>query len=498
MNIESLLRGADPALTVSIPDPDLRAARIISSVDTDATLSATFRRTTFAPHLRVKKPLVFAALAIVVVAAIIVPLTVGRTRPPRTTTTPTAPAPPRISWNFVGYITRPGWKASAASGPLPTTQQSTIQLVCPTTATCYSSGVNVPNGSNKTKSVISVTHNGGASWRLSLAPGHGIYFYGFSCTTASTCMVVGDETSSRKHPTFYRTTDGGARWRSIPMPGPNEEPVVLSCSTDLKCVTIGLFNGRTAPVPVSYFTNDGGHRWAKSALPQNFFPSELSSLDCFSGGRCIATGSRGGFGRKSSGLASMIYSNDDGASWTLARTPSTPGESGLMSCSSDRHCLSIESGTRRSEFLTVDGELVTNNGGVTWTTISQHGLTSSSPAKPMEIDAVSCPSTSDCWAAAHVYESTCQGSCSPTPVKAVMLATGDGGLTWTREALPTSPRPSLQYVDVSPLYCLSVTDCRAVGTLEPTKAAMKAGLTWVEQDVVLTLRGIPASGASVS
>src|ERR1700722_10514560 len=52
MNIESLLREADPALTVSIPDPDLRAARIISSSDTDATLSATFRRTTFAPHPR--------------------------------------------------------------------------------------------------------------------------------------------------------------------------------------------------------------------------------------------------------------------------------------------------------------------------------------------------------------------------------------------------------------------------------------------------------------
>jgi hypothetical protein len=142
--------------------------------------------------------------------------------------------------------------------------------------------------------------------------------------------------------------------------------------------------------------------------------------------------------------------------------------------------------------------LVTNNGGVTWTAIPVKGLTSPSPTKPMYIDSVSCPSTSDCWAAAHVYQSTCQGSCSPTPVKAVMLATSDAGLTWTREALPTSPRSSLQYVDVSPLYCVSVTHCRAVGTLEPTKAAMKAGLAWVEQDVVLTLRGLPAPSSSVS
>jgi photosystem II stability/assembly factor-like uncharacterized protein len=505
MNIESLLRDADPALAASIPEPDLRVARTISNLDNlngtasdlDATHSVTLRRPARTPVLRTQKPLLLVALAILVIAAIIVPLTFDHSTPPQTNTTPTVHVPSRPAWSFVGYITRPGWKTSSASGPLPTSQQSTIQLVCPTSATCYSSGTDVPNGFKKTQSVISVTHNGGTSWRLSLAPGHGIYFYGFSCTTASTCMVVGDEPSTRKHPSLYATTDGGARWTSHPIPGPNEMPVVLSCATTLKCVTMGQYETRTAPVPISYFTDDGGRHWTKSALPSSFFPSELSSLDCFSDGRCVAEGSEG-FGRTGGGLASMIYSNDDGESWKAARTSPTPANGGTMSCSSDLHCLSIESGKRGDKFPTAVGELETNDGGMTWTTVPVTGLTSPSPSRPMYIDALSCPSASDCWAAAHVYPNVCQGSCSPAPVTAVMLATSDGGLTWTREALPSSPRTSLQYVDVSPLYCLSVTDCRAVGTLEPTKAAMKSGLPWVEQDVVLTLRGIPPSSASIS
>jgi hypothetical protein len=77
-----------------------------------------------------------------------------------------------------------------------------------------------------------------------------------------------------------------------------------------------------------------------------------------------------------------------------------------------------------------------------------------------------------------------------------MMATSDGGLTWTTEQLPLPPNESLQYVSDYPVYCVSATDCRAVGTLELTKAASDAGVAWVQQDVVLTFDGGPVSGVN--
>jgi hypothetical protein len=75
------------------------------------------------------------------------------------------------------------------------------------------------------------------------------------------------------------------------------------------------------------------------------------------------------------------------------------------------------------------------------------------------------------------------------PDQAVMLATSNGGLTWTNEPLPTPPNASLQYGGVYPVNCISDANCRAVGILELTKAASDAGIPSVQQDVVLTLAG---------
>ena len=75
-----------------------------------------------------------------------------------------------------------------------------------------------------------------------------------------------------------------------------------------------------------------------------------------------------------------------------------------------------------------------------------------------------------------------------------MLATGNGGLTWTPEPLPAPPSASLQYATDYPVYCISDTNCRAVGTLDLTKSASNAGMPSVQQDVVLKLTGGTLSG----
>jgi photosystem II stability/assembly factor-like uncharacterized protein len=497
MNIESLLLESDPALEVRIPEPSLLYARMISGSSTveSATRTSSLHqsavwRLVSMRYGQIKRPAVLALFAVLVAAAIGVPLTIGRTSPSFTNTTPGVSTPTPGVWSLAGYISQSGWQLNSASGPLPTTQQFTTQLTCPTSSTCYSSGTYIKNVHENSQSVISVTHDGGASWQQSLAPGDGTYFYGFSCPTANTCMVVGDVPNTKTQPFLYTTTDGGESWASLPMPGLDELPISLSCATTLECATIGLMQTSPAPTPVAYFTVNGGQSWTASALPPSFFPSEnaQSALDCFPDGHCVAAGTSSFGSFAGQGTASMIYSDNVGATWASATVPSMPG-TGLMSCSDDIHCVSIESDNNHNGYVVASGELVTSDGGLTWSAIPATGLESPSAPVPMSIDSISCPTDADCWASAHLIESECNGSCPYVPDQAVMLATSNEGLTWTDEPLPTPPSASLQYGGVWPVDCVGDINCRAVGILELTKSASDAGMPSVQQDVVLTLVG---------
>lgn len=66
------------------------------------------------------------------------------------------------------------------------------------------------------------------------------------------------------------------------------------------------------------------------------------------------------------------------------------------------------------------------------------------------------------------------------------MATSDGGQTWTTVPLPAPPSPTLQYGSVWPVDCVIGADCFAVGSLETTQAAEKAGTPIVNQNVLLT------------
>lgn len=500
MNIESLLSKADPMHGVLIPEPNLDDARaIVHSLEAKGASGDAIRwplrnggGATAGWGHRAKRSAIAMVLGamILIAAGVAVPLIEHHQSGPGDSTTPIAT---KSLWSLAGYITQPGWQSSSASGPLPTSQQDTLQLTCPSSTTCYSTGVD--NHTSHTQGVISVTHDGGATWQQSLASTDETYFSGISCPTTSTCMAVGILPSAVSHPQLFRTVDGGRNWTTQQIPGPREIPLALSCATALNCTTIGLDQTVPAPTPMSYFTTDGGQHWTASDLPPNFQPSGTSQspLDCFADGRCIATGSTLSGSPQSS--AFMIYSVDGGATWTPAQTPSIAG-AGLMSCASSEHCVSIEMDF--SSFETVTGELMTNDGGVSWTVVSATGLTSNNALTAPWFDSISCPTTSDCWASAHVVSSTCQGSCPNAPDQAEMLATTDGGQTWTEEALPATPVASLQYVADYPVDCVSATNCRAVGTLELTKTANDNGATWAQQDVMLTFDGDTASPTSIS
>jgi hypothetical protein len=179
MNLESLVRDANPAPLASIPGPDSPEAR-----RTLVRLTADHQGIDGLSHRSpLKRSRVWAvvAAAAVVVAAVVTPLVADHSTSSPAHFATRIPAAVSETWRLAGYITQPGLQVSSGSTSLSTSQQSTTQLACPTVTTCYSDGTNVPSVKQNSQSVITVTHDGGATWHQVLSPGHDVYFFGFTC-----------------------------------------------------------------------------------------------------------------------------------------------------------------------------------------------------------------------------------------------------------------------------------------------------------------------------
>lgn len=492
MSIESLLSEMDPVLSVEIPRPDAVDARRISATAFNEGAGARAahaypdwdRRLALTTDRRLRRVALAVLAGAALVAGIVVPLA---THTSQTRAQPGPSSPSAVgAWSLAGYITGPGWQASSALGPLPTTQQFTTQLTCPTTTTCYSDGTYLPSLHQNSRAVISVTHDGGSTWKVSLQPDDDTYFFGFTCPTDNTCMVAGQIPNAGQSPSMYVTTDGGQSWTSHKIPGVNFSPVLLSCATSSTCVAMYSSSPTSS---VSFITSDGGENWTATKLPPSFVPSDSTeALQCFASGRCIVTGSSP-VGAKGESRASAIYSTDGGATWSTAMVPDLAAIVGIMSCSSQVHCTSIESNDNSGGFQASSGVLVTNNGGQSWSMYPASSLTPSEVTGMSSVDSVSCPTDSQCWATGASTGSTCQGSCPYVPSIAFIMTTDDGGQTWSSQPLPTPPSTALQYVSAYPVSCSTGSDCFVVGTLGSTEGSSKAGLPLVEQDVVLTNGG---------
>lgn len=462
------------------------------SIDTAGAMNRRHRVSTIG---RLVSLTAAAAVVVLLVVAVVVPRSDRRSGTSGRGATTAHPVRVSRTWSLAGYISLPGWQVSSGGQSLSTSQQFTTQLNCPTAETCYSAGTNDPSTHENSQGVITVTRDGGATWQQSLAPANGTYFFGFTCPTTSTCMVAGEMPNTRRPPSLFTTTDGGRRWTSLPIPGGNQPVVLLSCATTSACVVLDLDLGqqsRTQTSGASYVTSDGGHHWAASVVPKGFLPSGQSALQCFPGGRCIATGTETS-GRAGNQPAAMIYSTDGGLNWRAGSVPSLPAVAGMMSCVDAEDCVSIEQKDLHNGEQTASGVLVTSDGGESWSKYRAHALDPTNEGKTaLNFASISCSTTSDCWASGLLYESLCEGSCSYAASQGVIMATVDGGRTWTHEQLPTPPSPSLQYVSVYPMTCATETACFAVGTLGLTDQAANEGVpSSLQQDVVLTNDGGP-------
>ena len=254
-----------------------------------------------------------------------------------------------------------------------------------------------------------------------------------TCSTARTCYVLGDNSSSASGPadmdSFYVSNDGAATWSVLPLPGGITFTSALSCGSTTSCAAGALYHGQ----PVFIATDDGGHSWTISPLPAG--DGQIFKLSCLSPTTCRGLASATGQ-PISPGFAALrasvrlVATTDGGRRFTATRFP--PGESMQdITCPTTGYCVAVGVYNKSvPEANPIRGlVMISRDGGGTWRpgTLPQ-GL------GPGPFPQVTCLDTAHCWMIGSVHDDA----------YSVMAVSADGGATWAARHLPaTVPDPQL-------------------------------------------------------
>ena len=225
--------------------------------------------------------------------------------------------------------------------------------------------------------------------------------------------------------TFFKTTDGGQTW--VPS---NSDMMSIACTSTSSCVEVG--DGGVIKT-----TSDGGTTWTAVQSPTD---KALTRVSCPSSSVCYAAGDRG----------IVIKSTDGGQTWTYLHSTDGNPIYGLT-CASVNVCYVTD----------IYAHIIkTNDGGATWiweqTPVTTPGVAvpgSGGPNPFAGLFGVSCININDCVAV---------GGFPPVGTDPPIVATTNGGNTWTLETSNASTGDFLNGVD-----CVSTGPttgtCYAVG-----------------------------------
>lgn len=347
----------------------------------------------------------------------------------------------------------------------------------------------------------------GTRWAIQAAPApSGSSASGFlavSCTSASACTAVGDNTVFTGASLPLAERWNGTSWsvQAIPNPGDSAETglFAVSCAAATACIATGssAANGGT-PEPLSESWNGSAWKIKAVARPAGATGGELTGVSCTAAAACTAAGyaanSEGGFatlavrwngtgwsvqatpvpaGSGYSALSAVSCTSAtactaagayvsktgmptlaeawNGTSWSIQRTPSLPGTRGsqfnAISCTSPGRCTAVGQQADSVGNPTPLGEART---GAQWVSVVTPAPTG---AKTSALSAVSCPAADACTAVGNTYQQT------SAPVA---LAEAWNGSRWSIQhaALPIGSNNSyLQGVS-----CATADACTAVGS----------------------------------
>lgn len=297
-------------------------------------------------------------------------------------------------------------------------------------------------------------------WFPSTIPRNVLYLDAIDCTSSLSCVAVGTTNAKPMTGLIVRTTDGGETWEEVPLAGDVDiyELSDVRCSRVANsCIAVGTTRDVSAVVLVS---GDGGARWEIRTLNK----VDLARVSCIDTVTCMAVGAVD--------LKPAVFvTHDAGRSWAAALAPATGIFDNIddISCTPDRTCSAIVRYRNLSAVVETTTDL-----GVSWTktTLSGRvgvdiveitcqigrrcrvaGISSIALLKAnkqvaevdvasltVHLNSIACPSDTVCVAAGEE----------------IVLATSDGGLTWSAESLP----PAAGIRDIA---CPDTAHCYTVG-----------------------------------
>ena len=214
------------------------------------------------------------------------------------------------------------------------------------------------------------------------------------------------------------------------------------------------------------------------------------AVACPSTSDCTAVGSTGSGANGGNYTGVIAVTTDAGRSWTYRAV--LPGVENLtgVACASTSDCTAVGYNYTTGGATASAVIVATTDGGVTWTSQTV-------PSGVQILSAVACPAaTSDCIAVGYTVDSL--GSANG----ATIVATTNGGATWANRTVPAG------LGSLSGVACPSASECTAVGGTSNTNggpasgaiiATTDGGTTWRGQTIpsgVAYLRGVACPSTS--
>lgn len=409
-----------------------------------------------------------AAAAAVAVLVVLLPGPAPLTRPLHTPWQAARPLPytpvrhggPAGTWRLVSYLTRQGWRRNT-TGPEPG------NLTCPTATTCYVQGDNAASASGPADmDSLYVSTDGAVSWDVLPLPSGLTFTSALSCASAVNCAAGA---LLNGQPVLAVTSDGAHSWTLDSLPAGPSQIFQLSCPTTTTCVGLATASA-ILPGVVFYppyigtrflITTDGGARFTTSASP----PGEsMVNLACPTARDCVAVGARNRdrSARYANEPGVVAITHDGGATWSSATLPQNQGLFPPLTCVDTNHCYTlgqfIATRFHGGSFSTASDLLASADGGRTWTV---RRLPASLPTP--QLFGLACASDRTCYASGteDIPQHFAGGAVNES--SAMVLTTSNGGLTWSRVTFAT-PAQTPRGMDIDAFMAIGEIQCPRPGT----------------------------------
>jgi len=317
----------------------------------------------------------------------------------------------------------------------------------------------------------------GTSWSVRQTPNppgaRQTELVGVSCTSATSCLAVGDTFSPASRSMPVAEAWNGISWSIQQVPNPPNGGVFngVSCVSASACVAVGGLSGTLNNLAFAGVWNGTSWSLQQTPNPPETRESTLLGVSCISASHCTATGSYG-IGTGTATLAEVW----NGTSWSRRKTP-TPQTSGSLagvSCTSASACTAVGSDG--------NGESLAERwDGTAWSIQATPNVN----GEPTGLRGVSCTSATLCTATGRVQSSP------GTPA-----AERWNGTTWSVQQVP-APQ-TMTGAGLNGVSCTSASTCTAVGSDGAALAEAWDGTSWSVQPLTTPLGTVGSRLTSVS